>query len=126
MNDKERVKYLANIHHLLIADGGVDRFEENVFDEIRRNIRAGYVDTRKAKELAEKDGFQAQLVGRWSERIANLEDMLFAAYCNGVVERTEKTAIQQYAGQLGINQAQLDLIKQETKRRYAEFKARAI
>jgi hypothetical protein len=125
VNDEENVKYLANIHHVLIADGGVDRLEENVFDEIRRGIRAGYLDTQRAKELAEKDGFQVQLVGRWSERIANLEDMLFAAFCNGVLEPAEKKAIQQYAGQLGINQAQLDLIRRETKHRYAEFKARA-
>ena len=124
MNDEEKVKYLANIHHVLVADGGVDRLEKNAFDEIRRSIGSGYLDTQKAKELAEQEGFQAKLVGRWSERIANLEDMLFAAFCNGVIELAEKKAIQQYAAQLGINQAQLDLIKQETKRRYAEFKAR--
>ena len=118
----ETVTYLANIYYLLIADGGVDRLEERAFDEIRRDIRAGYFDTTKAKEMAQKEGFQVQLVGRWSERVANLEDMLFAAYCNGVLERTEKRALQQYASQLGIDQAQFDVIKQETKCRYAEFK----
>ncbi len=65
-----------------------------------------------------------QLVGRWSDRIANFEDMLFAAYCNGAFERTEKKALQQYAKQLGINQAQFDLVKQQTKGRYADFKGK--
>jgi uncharacterized tellurite resistance protein B-like protein len=126
MTDDEKAKYLANIYHLLIADGGVDRLEERVFDEIRRDLHAGYLDTQKGKEMARKEGFRVQLVGRWSERVANLEDMLLAAYCNGVFERTEKKVIQDYARPLRIDQKQFDVIKEETKRRYAEFKRKAI
>lgn len=125
MNKEEKVAYLANIYYLLISDGGVDRIEETVFEGIRRDISAGYFETQEAMELARSEGYQVRLVGRWSQRISNLEDMLFAAYCNGVLERTEKKAIQQYASQLGIDQRQLDLIKEETKRRYAEYKAKA-
>jgi uncharacterized tellurite resistance protein B-like protein len=125
MNGEEKAKYLANIYHVLIADGGVDRLEERVFDGIRRDLRAGYSETQKAKKLAEQQGYQVELVGRWSDRIANLEDMLFAAFCNGVFERTEKKVIQQYAKQLGINQTQFDVIKQETRCRYTEFKEKA-
>ena len=44
MNEEERVIYLANIYQLLIADGGVDRVEERVFEEIRRDLRAGYFE----------------------------------------------------------------------------------
>jgi uncharacterized tellurite resistance protein B-like protein len=124
MTDDEKAKYLANIYYLLIVDGGVDRPEESAFDEIRRDLRGGYFETKNAKEMAQNEGFQLQLVGRWSDRVANFEDMLFAAYCNGVFERTEKKVIQQYAKQLGIDQAQFDVIKRETKHRYAEFKAK--
>ena len=126
MNEEEKAKYLANIYHLLIADGGVDRLEERVFDEIRRDLRAGYLEIQKAKGLAQQQTYQVELVGRWSNRIANLEDMLFAAYCNGMFDRTEKKVVQQYAQQLGISQAQFDMIKQEAKRRYTEFKGVAI
>ena len=124
MNDEEKAKYLANLYHVVIADGDVDRVEERVFDEVRRDIRAGYLETQKAKEAAGKEGFQAELVGRWSERVANLEDMLFVALCNGVVDPGEKNAIRQYARRLGIDQAQFSVIQEETKRRYAEFKRR--
>jgi len=124
MNDEEKAKYLANLYHVVVADGDVDRVEERVFDEIRRDIRAGYLETQKAKEAAGNDGFEAELVGRWSERVANLEDMLFVAMCNGVVDPAEKSVIRQYARRLGIDQPQFDLIQQETKRRYAEFKRR--
>ena len=125
MKEEERVRYLANVYYLLISNGGVDRMEEKVFEEIRRDVGAGYFEREKAKEMAQKEGYQVQLVGRWSERVANFEDMLYAAYCNGVFERAEKKAIKEYAGQLGIDQKQFDVIKQETKRRYAEFKAKA-
>ena len=125
MNEEEKAKYLANVYHVLIADGGMDRLEERVFDGIRRDLRAGYTETQKAKELARQEGYQALLVGRWSDRIANLEDMLFAACCDGVFERAEQNVIQQYAKQLGISQTQFDVIKQETKRRHTEFKERA-
>ncbi len=121
MNDEDKVKYLANIYHLLVADAGVDRLEERAFDDIRRDLRAGYFETQKAKEMGRQPDFQLQLVGRWSERVANLEDMLFAAYCNGALEPGEKKVIQQYARQVGIDQKQFEIIKQETKRRYAEF-----
>jgi uncharacterized tellurite resistance protein B-like protein len=125
MNKEEQTRYLANIYHLLISDGSVDRIEEKVFDEIAREIGAGYFEKRNAMDLAGKGGYQVQLAGRWSERIRNLEDMLFAAYCNDVLERTEKKVITHYAGQVGINQAQFDVIKEETKQRYMEYKGKA-
>jgi hypothetical protein len=42
-----------------------------------------------------------------------------------VPQPAEKKTIRQYAHLLGINQAQFDTIKQEAKRRYAEFKEKA-
>ena len=123
MNKEDKVRYLANIYYLLVSDGGLDRIEEDVFDEFRRDLGAGYLERQGAISLAQKEGYRVQLVGRWSERIRNLEDMLFAAYCNGVLERTEKKVIVDYAGQLGIDQRQLDVIKQEAKRRHAEYKS---
>ena len=53
MTDDEKTKYLANIFHLLIADGVVDRFEDRVFD------------VNQAKQLlhqaADEDGFDLPL-----------------------------------------------------------------
>ena len=126
MNDDDKAIYLANVYHLLVANGELDRLEERVFEEIRRNLRAGYFETKKAKELALKQGFQVALVGRWSNRIANLEDMLFAAFSDGVFDKEEKKAVQDYAKKLGISQAEFDIVKTETKQRYKDFKATTI
>ena len=122
MNKQEQVNYLANIYHLVIADGDVERLEEKVFEDISRDISAGYVERRRAMELAQKDRYQLQSLSRWSDRIRNLEDMLFAAFCDGILESAEKKLIKDCANCSGINQQQFDTIKKEAKRRYAQHK----
>ncbi len=93
MNDEETIKYLANIYYVVASDGEVERIEERVFEEIARDIRAGYLDRKEAMKLAESEGLQMHVAARLSDRIRNLEDMIFAAYCNGTLEPTEKKAV---------------------------------
>jgi len=125
MNKEEKVQYLANIYYVLLADRQVDRIEERVFEEISRDIGAGYFERKDATDRAQKRGYQVQATGRWSQRIRNLEDMLFAAYSNGVMDPAEKKTVKQYAAQVGIDQKQFGLVIQEAKQRYAEFKEKA-
>ena len=117
MNKEEKVGYLANIYQLIMSDGVVDRFEERAFEEISKDIGAGYFERRSGMEAAREDSFSAKPVGRWSDRIKNLEDMLFAAICNGVVDAAEKKLLKEFGSQVGIDQAQFDVIKEETKHR---------
>ena len=125
MNKEEKIQYLANIYYVLFADGQVDRIEERVFEEISRDVGAGYFERKDASERAQKQGYQVQPAGRWSQRIRNLEDMLFAAYSNGIMDQAEKEPVKQYAAQVGIDQKQFGLVIQEAKQRYAEFKEKA-
>ena len=125
MNKDEKIQYLANIYHVLLVDGQVERLEERVFEEISREIGAGYFERKDAAERAQTRGYQVQPTGRWSQRIRNLEDMLFAAYSNGVMDQAEKKPVKQYAAQIGIDQKQFGLVIQEAKQRYAEFKEKA-
>jgi uncharacterized tellurite resistance protein B-like protein len=122
MDRDDKVKYLANIYHLLESDGGVERVENTVFEDLARELAAGYFEKKEAKSLSKSDGFTLQQLDRWSDRIRNLEDMLFAAFCDGSVDRAEKSLIQDYASQLGINQQQFRVIKDETRKRFTEFK----
>ena len=122
MNKEEKVQYLANVYYVLLADGQVDRIEERAFDDISRDIGAGYFERKDAMERAQQPEYQVRPMGRWSEQIRNLEDMLFAAYCNGVLDQAEKTAVKQYAARLGIDQKQLTHVVGQTKACYAEFK----
>ncbi len=118
MNDEEKARYLANIHLVLASDDQVDRDEERLFEAIARDIRAGYGEQRKAKALAASKEVQLQVSDRWSDRIRNLEDMIFAAYGNAEVDPSERKLIVEYAKQLGIDQKQLNQIKVESKNRH--------
>ena len=117
MNREQTVRYLANVYHVAASDGAVGRDEERVFEEIARDLRAVYTDRKQAQQLGAAEGIQSDVGDRWSTRIKNLEDMMYAAYCNGRLDAGEKTAVVTYAKTLGIDQKQLNLIKQEAKQR---------
>ncbi|HJN09419.1 MAG: TerB family tellurite resistance protein [Pirellulaceae bacterium] len=117
----ETVDYLANIYAVVAADGAVERIEERVFESIAREIGAGYFERKQAIEKINTGQWPVRLDLRWSDRIRNLEDMLFVGYCDGTLDPTEKQAIINYANLLSINQQQLGLIKEEAKRRFSEF-----
>jgi uncharacterized membrane protein YebE (DUF533 family) len=118
MKNEEAARYLANIYLVLASDNEVKRDEERLFEAISREIQAGYLERRQAMELADNQRVQTNVSARWSERIRNLEDMIFVAYSNGVLEPSEKQAIVEYARHLGIEQQQLDLVKKEVKQRH--------
>jgi len=121
MDKQDKVRYLANICCLLIADGDIDPTEQEVFEEISQGIGAGFPERQDAVRLARGPEYRVRPVGRWSRRVRNLEDMLLAAYCNGVVAPTEKKIVKEYAGQLGITQKQLDVIRKETEARCRKY-----
>ena len=122
MNKEEKVRYLANLYFLLLADGQVERAEEKEFEKIARDLSAGYFERKEAMEIAKNEGLQLHLPSRLSQRIRNLEDMLFLAYANDALDPAEKEPIMDYANHLGISQQQLNVIKQETKQRYVQYK----
>lgn len=120
MNDEEKVRYLSNIYLVIAADGDVDEDEQQLFNSLARGIHAGNDLRWEATKLAvsEKE-VQTQVSDRWSDRIRNLEDMILAVYCDGKIDPSEKQLIVQYGKQLGIDQNQLNQIKQEAKLRHA-------
>jgi DnaJ-domain-containing protein 1 len=124
MNNEEKARYLANIYYVLLADGQVDRVEERVFEEMSREIGAGYFERKEALDLARKPGYRVEPAGRWSQQVRNLEDMLFAAFADDAFHPAEKKAVREYAAGLGIDQKQFTRVIEEAKQRYAEFRAK--
>ena len=121
MTKDEQVQYLANIYHLLRSDGGTDEIEDKVLQQIVRDIGGGYFERRNAQELVGQPTFEIRPVGRLSERLRNLEDMVFAGYSNGMVDATEKKIIVEFATAIAVNQQQFSMIKSEAKRRRDDF-----
>lgn len=117
MNGGEKTRYLSNLYMLLFRDGQIDSQEERLVDSISKEIRASHDDRHRARNLFKEEGLQTDVSARWSDRIRNLEDLIFAAYLDGTVEPSEKRIVVDYAKHLGIDQRQLNQIKLETRRR---------
>lgn len=124
MTQDEQIQYLANIYYLARCDGRFEVEEDYLLQEIAKGIGAGYLETRKALDKSMADGFEVKIPARFSEKIRNLEDMLLVSYYDNKLEQTEKKIVVSYIKQLGIEQKQLDIIKDETKQRLKEFKKR--
>ncbi|MBB76021.1 MAG: hypothetical protein CMJ75_16055 [Planctomycetaceae bacterium] len=118
MDKQQTVDYLVNIYAVIAADGEVERSETRVFEVIAREIGAGFFERKKAIEAYKESQATATLTGRWSEKVRNLEDMLFAAYCSGSLAPDEKEIIVTQARVLGIEKEQLTVIKTEAKQRF--------
>jgi uncharacterized tellurite resistance protein B-like protein len=117
MNQQEQIQYLANIYNLAAADGNFEVEEDYLLQEIAKGIGAGYLETRKALDLSQKNDFAVKLPHRYSEKLRCLEDMLFLALSDKKLQEMEKEIILIFAKQLGVNQEQMDLIRKETKDR---------
>ena len=122
MDKQQAVDYLVNIYAVLASDGDVERSESRVFEVIAKEIGAGFFERKKAIEAYEETKATATLSGRWSDKVRNLEDMLFAAYCNGALARDEKAIVVAQARVLGIEKEQLTVIKTEAKQRFDAFR----
>ena len=120
MTEPEQIQYLANIFHVARSDNDVAVLENRVVEDMARDIGAGYLETRKAWDLSTQKDFCVKFPPRLSERIRNLEDMLYLAYCDQGLCDSEKNVIIDYARQIGISQDQINLIRKETKARLPE------
>ena len=117
MEDHAVVQYLANVLVVARADGSFGVREEAAMESIRLAIKAKKSDLNKAIKLAASDDFTLVPVGRYSERIRNIEDMIFVALLDRELADKEKQVITTFAKQAGCTQEQINQILQETKQR---------
>lgn len=117
MEDHEAVQYLANVFAVARADGSFGAREEAAMESIRLAIKAKKTELNKANKLAGSVDFSLNPTGRYSERIRNVEDMIFVALLDNVLADQEKRVITKFAKQAGCTQEQINQILLETKNR---------
>jgi uncharacterized tellurite resistance protein B-like protein len=122
MTQQEQIQYLANLYFLAGAGRSFEVEEDYILQDIAKGIGAGYLETRKALDFSSQKDFQIKLPTRYSEKFRCLEDMLFLAMSDNKLDPMEKEIIVNYSKKLGINQQQLDQIRQETIQRLKEAK----
>ena len=120
MTQEEQIQFLANVYYIARADENFQVEEDYLLQDIAKGIGAGYLETRKALDLSIAQGFKITFLGRLSDRIRNLEDMLLVAYYDKKLHYMEKEIIVDYAKHLGITKDQFETIRQETKKRLKE------
>ena len=117
MEEYEVVQYLANVLIVARADGSFGAREDAAMESIRLAIKAKKSELNKASKLAASDDFILVPAGRYSERIRNVEDMIFVALLDGELADKETQVITKFAKKAGCVQEQINQILQETKQR---------
>jgi uncharacterized tellurite resistance protein B-like protein len=117
MNSSELVQYLANVLSIARADGTLSPTEDAALSSIAAEIGAKKKDCRDAERVAAQPDFESRPLGRYSDRVRNIEDMLFVALADGGLSGAEQARILAFAKQIGISQEQIDKIVAEADRR---------
>lgn len=117
MESKDAVQYLANVIAVANADKTRSPQEEEGIESIRASIGARKTDMKQAYALAEKEDFIPKPVGRYSDRVRNLEDMLFVSLLDGTISENQKTAALAFAKQIPVIQEEVQYALAKAKTR---------
>ena len=117
MNKEDMVPYLANVALISVADGGFNPNEAKAIDSIRKQIGAGQQELHEALNIVAQGGHKLRPVGRFSNKIRNLEDMIFVSLVDGNLDKKQKPEILSFAKAIKISQTQLTQLLSEAKLR---------
>ncbi len=109
------VPYLANIVAVIHADGVIQEEETSALESICQRIEAGREDLEEAIRCVAENRFRLTPVGRFSDKVRNLEDMVFVAMKDGNLAKEEKALVLSFAKNIQITQSQFRAIVSETK-----------
>jgi Zn finger protein HypA/HybF involved in hydrogenase expression len=117
MNREDIVCYLANIAVISAVDGELHPREAKAIDNIRLEIGAGKEEFHEALNTVARSGHTITPVGRFSEKIRNLEDMIFVSLVDGNLDKKQKPEILSFAKAIKVSQSQLTELLSEAKLR---------
>jgi uncharacterized tellurite resistance protein B-like protein len=117
MNENDIVKYLANILAIARSDGVLSPKEEVGVEQILSEISAKKKDMKDAEKLVEREDYQPTPIGRYSDQIRNLEDIIFISLMDGELDESERKVIISFAKQIGVTQEQLKFIVSASRSR---------
>ena len=93
MTKEEMVLYLANIVLVSSVDGVFNPEEAKAIETIRREIGASENGLKKALSIVGQGEHQITPVGRISDKVRNLEDMVFVSLSDGEFSKSEKPEV---------------------------------
>ena len=117
MTNEEKVIYLANVVLISAVDGEVTPIEAKAIDSIRNEIGATEPHLHKALTAVSQGDHKITPIGRFSDKIRNLEDMIWVSLTDGQFHKSEKPEVLSFAKSVKISQDQLTEILTESKLR---------
>ncbi len=117
MIKEDMALYLANVALISAVDGKLSPFEAKAIESIRQEIGATESDLHRALTSITQGDHHLTPVGRFSDRVRNLEDMIFVSLSDGELSKAEKPEILSFAKSIKITQDQLTEILSESKLR---------
>ena len=90
MLQDEVIQYLANIMKVVQADKILEPREEVVYATICKEIGAKKKEINEAEKLANNDDFSPAPIGRFSNKIRNVEDMILVSLADGKIGATQE------------------------------------
>lgn len=112
---EQLVPFIANVIKAAAADGTIVRGEMRVIQKIGERISADEAMMMEAIELVTRGDYRLTPVGRFSDKVKNLEDMMLSAMIDGELSEEEKKVILSFARNIHIGQEQLKVIAAETR-----------
>jgi len=122
MDKSERLKYLASIYKLVVADGDVAKDEEKAFEQITKDIGGEYFDRISAVNMAKKSEFEVWVPARYSDRVRIIEDMLYMAIADQKLRTPEKEILSAFAREIGVSKKLFSELQKEVKARFTQDK----
>ncbi len=116
MNNSDQITYIANVIAISQADGKVTEEEQSVVAYVCQKNGLSEDDTQAAIRQVQAGDYNITPVGRFSDTIRNLEDMLLVSLVDGDLADKEKKAMLAFAKAIKLSQEQINRILSETKK----------
>jgi rRNA maturation endonuclease Nob1 len=115
LKNDQLITYISNIIYVARIDGKISASETKAIDEIQKRLGVKKSDLNKATQKAESPDFKINLVGHFSDKIKNLEDIIYVALIDGELDEKEKLLFIEATSDLKINSEQIDIIIDDVK-----------
>ena len=117
MANKDLITYLANIVSVSRIDGEAHPLEKEAMENICLTIGAKQDELDSAIKIVEDGNYRPIPVGRFSDKVRNLEDMVYLSVSDGRLPASQKKVILSFAKNIEVSQAQINEILTESKSR---------
>jgi len=115
VTENQMVIYLANLVWIAAVDGDVKPDEAKTIASICHEIGATETVLHKALSVIAKGDYKLFPVGRFSDKIRNLEDMILVSLKDDPLVESEESGVLSFAGSIKITQNQLNEMISESK-----------